>query len=383
MPVVVRCGCGKQFRVSDEIVGKRVKCPSCGEAQLIQAGAVSGPVAKSSTSARPPVPTPEPAASLPPPPPVPQEKKPKEPGSGVLTKVIVAVFGTVIAPIAVALGIKYLSPQEKAADAPPTREAPATKKEEGPRTLFALNGKDLSGFYSYSAANGRGTDPKKVFTVQDGMLRISGEEGNCYLATQKDTYNQYRLIVEYKWGEKTWPPLEEKARYSYILFHAQGADGHLYGYRCGVGEGRTGDLSIQQGGPEPLWLDYYLNPAPDGKDTKYGDYHIPVNKVFLPGGTKTGWFGQGPICQINHDRDFKDVKGFRSKNEIEKPTGQWNILEIVCGAKSIEVELNGSRVNAASQTPNKPGATGGKIAFYSRGAEIFCRRFEVISLKSN
>jgi Protein of unknown function (DUF1559) len=37
MPVIVRCTCGRQLRVADEFVGKRVRCPLCGQTQTVTA----------------------------------------------------------------------------------------------------------------------------------------------------------------------------------------------------------------------------------------------------------------------------------------------------------------------------------------------------------
>ncbi len=36
MPVSVSCACGKQLRVPDQYVGRRVKCPACGEGLLVE-----------------------------------------------------------------------------------------------------------------------------------------------------------------------------------------------------------------------------------------------------------------------------------------------------------------------------------------------------------
>lgn len=38
MAIQVQCSCGKQLRVADEHVGRRVKCPACGEMQTVSAG---------------------------------------------------------------------------------------------------------------------------------------------------------------------------------------------------------------------------------------------------------------------------------------------------------------------------------------------------------
>lgn len=37
MPIQVKCSCGKQLRVPDDYLGKRVKCPACGSTQTVQA----------------------------------------------------------------------------------------------------------------------------------------------------------------------------------------------------------------------------------------------------------------------------------------------------------------------------------------------------------
>jgi Protein of unknown function (DUF1559) len=49
MPVLASCPCGKQFRVPDELVGRRVKCPGCGEP-------VSVPAPVKAAAARKPAP---------------------------------------------------------------------------------------------------------------------------------------------------------------------------------------------------------------------------------------------------------------------------------------------------------------------------------------
>ena len=67
-----------------------------------------------------------------------------------------------------------------------------------------FNGKNLNGFYTYLRDRGRNSDPLKVFTVSDGVLRISGQEWGC--VTTNEEFDNYRLVIEYKWGEKTFKP---------------------------------------------------------------------------------------------------------------------------------------------------------------------------------
>ena len=69
--------------------------------------------------------------------------------------------------------------------------------KDGPIALF--NGKDLSGLTTW-LKDAKREDPRKVFTVHDGMIHASGD-GMGYLATGKE-YKDYRLVVEYKWGRR-------------------------------------------------------------------------------------------------------------------------------------------------------------------------------------
>ncbi len=52
MPISIACDCGKQLRVKDELAGRRVKCPECGEVLTVPGGAAAQP--------RPPAPKSEP-----------------------------------------------------------------------------------------------------------------------------------------------------------------------------------------------------------------------------------------------------------------------------------------------------------------------------------
>src|SRR5690554_1735518 len=59
----------------------------------------------------------------------------------------------------------------------------ATYKQGKTQSLF--NGENLDGWYVFLKDRGRNNDPRQVFTVQDGMIRISGEEWGC-ITTEKE-----------------------------------------------------------------------------------------------------------------------------------------------------------------------------------------------------
>ena len=58
---------------------------------------------------------------------------------------------------------------------------------------------------SQSQAYGKNYDPDKVFSVEGGLLRVSGETPGV-LETVKE-YSDYWLTVEYKWGERPGHPM--------------------------------------------------------------------------------------------------------------------------------------------------------------------------------
>src|SRR6185312_13132474 len=73
--------------------------------------------------------------------------------------------------------------------------APAGQTTNSVVALF--NGSDLDGFYHWLVDTKR-EDPRGVFTVTNGMIRVSGE-GLGYLATERE-FRDYRLVAEFKWG---------------------------------------------------------------------------------------------------------------------------------------------------------------------------------------
>ena len=118
------------------------------------------------------------------------------------------------------------------------RSAPVRPTE----SLVLFNGKDLSGLSTW-LKDTKQADPRGVFEVRDGLLRISGD-GNGYIATQHE-YRDYHLVVEYKWGART--DGGKFVRNSGILLHATGADGGAGGtwmssIECQLAQGCVGDL---------------------------------------------------------------------------------------------------------------------------------------------
>jgi hypothetical protein len=247
-------------------------------------------------------------------------------------------------------------------------------------TLRLFNGKDLTNVDTYLGAPAKGekpygknNDPKNVFTVRDGMIRVSGEVWGCF-TTEKE-YGDYRLIVEYRWGEKTFAPRENAARDSGILIHAQGEDG-TYGVwmpsiECQMIEGGTGDFLVLSNAAHKFSLTVEAQKRKTGEGTKVHDelYFKPGAEPVTQTSGRINWYARDPL--------WKDVKGFRGKEDLEKPIGEWNTLEVICDGDRITNILNGKIVNMGTKCSH----TKGKILFQSEGAEVFFRRIDLKPLK--
>ena len=187
------------------------------------------------------------------------------------------------------------------------------------------------------------SDPDRVFRVHDGMLHISGTAYG-WAATTKE-YRDYYLRAEVKWGEGTFAPRKDVARDSGLLYHMTGE--HKYwphAIEFQIMEGSMGDIILLQG---------------------------PT--VTVKGETK----GRGRFDRIGKG-PFKNVAGHVDPTGLEKPHGEWNVLEYVTDGNHIKYWVNGKFVNEGVATVDH-----GKILFQSEGAEVYFRNMELRPLKKS
>lgn len=242
-----------------------------------------------------------------------------------------------------------------------------TKKSAGQPAIRLFNGKNLDGWYTFLKGKGRNNDPNKVFTVQKRMIRISGEEFGCIISEQE--YENYKLIVEFKWGDLTYAPRLGKARDSGVLLNSVGEDGGssgvwMHSIECQIIEGATGDFIVVGDNTEKFFIT-----CPVASEKQAGSF------VFQPSGNPATITG-GRINWYGRDPEWQDVKGFRGITNIEKPAGKWNRIECIVKGKEILIYLNGILVNHALDVqPRK-----GRIQIQSEGAEILFRRIDLTQL---
>src|SRR5690625_2885634 len=118
---------------------------------------------------------------------------------------------------------------------------------ETEKLIPLFNGRDLEGWYTFLEDRGRDNDPNGVFSVKDGMIHITGEEWGGILT--EGEYKNYKLIVEYKWEEKTHGRRADKEIDNGLLCHSKGEDGGysgiwMHSIECNIIEGGTGDFIV-------------------------------------------------------------------------------------------------------------------------------------------
>lgn len=208
---------------------------------------------------------------------------------------------------------------------------------------------------------GLGKDPLGVFKIieEDGapVLHISGQ---IYAGlSTKEEFENYHLSVEFKWGDKKWPPRENTVRDSGILFHCVGDHGAFWkvwmrSLEFQVQETDCGDFIPLAGTRAHI---------PTGP---YG-YMNEKQAVYMPGGelrSGTSYTQHGP--------------------SEEKPHGEWNTLELFTVGDRAVFVVNGTPnmvlFDTAQSRPDGKGRvtlTKGKIQLQSEAAEVFYRNIKL------
>ena len=209
---------------------------------------------------------------------------------------------------------------------------------------------------------GLNNDPDKVFSIveQDGAssIRISGSHNGGISTLQE--FENYHLKLEFKWGELKFHPRKDRKRDSGLLYHAVGPHGADGGFWM-----RSQEFQIQEGDCGDYWgvaggmMDI---PATGNEPEKY--VYDPAASLLDFSSTSE----HGRRCLKNPD--------------AEKPTGEWNTVEIYCFGDTAVHIINGA-LNMILYHSRQPGdgkeiaLTKGKIQIQSEGAEVFYRNIQL------
>ncbi len=242
---------------------------------------------------------------------------------------------------------------------------PALPIEPRGEIIRPFNGKDLSGFRPWLREQDR-HDGENNYSAVDGMIRISGE-GMGYLGTV-DSYKNYHLAIEYKWGKRT--DGSKYVRNSGILLHATGPEGNARGIwmasiEVQLAQGCEGDLIVirgqdEQGKTIPVDLTSNTITAADGR-TRWHQQGRPTRYS-----GKQFWWSK-------HQVGFQELLDTRGAHDVASPLGEWTKVECICQGDRITVKINGHTVNECYGV--FPSA--GRILLENEKNEIYFRNFEI------
>ena len=209
----------------------------------------------------------------------------------------------------------------------------ALKNKKTTARIPLFNGKDLSGWYTYTEKYGKNNDAEHLFKADNGILHFDGAEMG-YLCTN-ESYENYYLRVVFRWGDAKYEPRLDGPRDSGILYHfPETASDGLWptSIECQIQEGDCGDY-------------------------------------WCVGGTNAD--------SPNTSRIEWDMKRIVKTANYENPNPEWNVIELICIDDKSEHYVNGQLANHAYNLS----VSKGKILFQLEGAEVYYKTIEMISLK--
>jgi hypothetical protein len=242
-----------------------------------------------------------------------------------------------------------------------------------------FSGKDLSSWDTFLAPApgsktplGWNNDPRRVFTVVDtdgaAAIRVSGEIYGSI--TTREPFTNFHTRVEFKWGEKRWPPRANVGRDTGILYCCVNEPNPHSGWMTSV------ECNIMEKGIGQWWSVNGAMIDVEGQHiTKEMEPSIPYQKEGA--GEKLIVYKRG-APRLVADPSYGVTPGF----DDEKPRGEWNTVEVIFWAGQCIHLLNG-RVNLVATDPRYTEAgqmiplRSGKIQLQSEGAECYYRKVEI------
>ena len=239
-----------------------------------------------------------------------------------------------------------------------------------------FNGENLDGWDTYlgplfprdggerKEPIGLNVDPSKVFSrvVKDGesVLRISGE--NFGGISTLESFSNYHLQLQFKWGEARWFPRDSAKRDSGLLYHANGPHGADYGFWM-----QSQEFQIQEGDVGDYWgvagAIFDIRAISRGDDWVYS----PQGQLFTF--AEDSNVGRHCIKSITNEKDY----------------GEWNTLDLYCFEDTAVHLVNGKVVMILTNSRHDIDGemvplTKGKIQIQSEGAEVFYRNIQIRSI---
>jgi len=235
-----------------------------------------------------------------------------------------------------------------------------------PETKITGIPKDEKGNYVHPV--GFNNDERGVFTTSiingEPVLHVSGEiYGSVHT---KQDYENYHLVVEFKWGKQKWPPRLTEPLDSGILYHVIGDHGVDYWKAWALSQ----EFQIMEHSVGDWW--------------QIAGSQIDIRCEKTAGETVPMYNPKAPL--VSYGPGGAGITCLRGK-DVEKPHGEWNTLELITlGDKSLHI-VNGEVVMALSNSRyTKDGKeiplTKGKILLQSEAGEVFFKGIKIKPVKA-
>ena len=195
-----------------------------------------------------------------------------------------------------------------------------------------FNGKNLGGWHTFIKGKGVDTDPESNFSVEDSALHVIGKD--LGYAITRNAYHNFHFKVDFKWGEKKWPPRENAKRDAGICYNIPVNEPDSIwpvSIECQVQEGDVGDF----------WLLGFSTITVDGK--------------------------------VNNPSSHTQVV---KKKDGERRVGEWNTVEVISYNGTCVHIVNGLPVNYGTNASVKDG----RILLQSEYSEVFYRNVQIREL---
>lgn len=216
---------------------------------------------------------------------------------------------------------------------------------------------------SYTQPVGFDKDERGVFTASmvDGepVLHVTGEiYGSVHT---KQEFENYHLVVQFKWGIKKWEPRLTEPLDTGILYHVIGDHGVDYWKAWALSQ----EFQIMEHSVGDWW--------------QIAGSQIDIRCAKAEGATVPMYDPKAPL--ISYGPGGAGITCLRGK-DAEKPNGEWNTLDLITyGDKSLHI-VNGEVVMALSNSRyTKDGQviplTKGKILLQSEAGEAFFKGVKI------
>jgi hypothetical protein len=217
-----------------------------------------------------------------------------------------------------------------------------------------------------AAPIGTGRDTAADFAVSriDGTpaIRVKGETWGSLV--HRADLRDYHLRLQYRWGDRTWPPRIGMPPNNGLLYHTHGQPGEVFGtwrpsMEFEIMKGSTG-MAVAVGGKVRARATAVADPSLIAPHLRF---RVGGRRIDMVNGTPT-WNVEGAT-------------------DAERPVGQWNTLDLyVLGDRAVHV-VNGVPVMEVADiaTIGPDGSrrplTHGHIQLQSEGAETWFRDITV------